>query len=684
MRRLSYPLYLLENAPAGRLVEVASRRVVRKLVGLLPEAPRASEREILADFGVSRTRDLPGAFAEAIPGAWPFADPVRLRLAMEALRARLPEEVERTFAEAERTMERRVSIFGNVLSVPREERRVHESSSGWKAVAWERCPRTGKRASQGRFPSGVDPKDAWSLGRLDHVLRLALAARLLGDDERAEAWADAALDWCLDFCQAPRGIQWSSPMEVALRAANLAFTLRALAGTEVFEKRPGALLELLRGLDAHTAFVASRLEDTLVVPNNHLLANVVGTLVAGALVPHLSASRARAERLVDRFGHLVFEQTLEDGFSFEASTGYHRLAAELIALGVLAIRALGHELDRKVEARIRAVFRVSEKLRDGCGSAPQIGDEDSGQALPFRPRAARDQRHLGGIGRLLFSELPSKATCESLWLFGPHPVGPEVREEADVSFPSAGIYLLRAPRTSVSIVCGPNGTGGTGSHAHNDKLSIEVCLDGRRLIADPGSGRYTSDPALRNRLRGTAHHSTAMVDGREQQDLPPGRLFALPEQAHARCLLWEPRREIARFVGEHQGYHRLPFPVTHRRELRLHRETSRLAIIDTFFGTGEHFVEIRFLLPFASSCLRIRRATSHEANELGRTMRWVVEVVPKVTPVAILASALVPSLESGTYAEGYGQLSSATIVTIGARAKLPMTLRSFVSPVIES
>jgi hypothetical protein len=679
VRRLSYPLYLLENAPPARLAEVAIRRVGRALVDRLPSRPPPTEKEILDGFGVRAVEDLPSAFARPVPGEWAFADVARLRDAARAVRGQLPDEARRALEEAERIAQGRLEIFGTSVLVPRERRRVEEASPGWKAIAWERCPRTAQRFMEGRAPAGVDPKDAWVVGRLEHVVRLALASLL----EPREGWADAALDWILDLVQAPRGIQWASPMEVALRAANVSFSLRALAATETLERRPRALARILQGLELHSAFVAARMEDTLVVPNNHLLSNVVGILVVGALVPSLARARARALLQAPRFFRLVEEQTLADGFTFEASVGYHRLAVELFTLGVLSCRALGVGIPPEVSSRIRAAFRASERIRDGRGETPQIGDADSGRALPFRDRHARDHRHLDGLGRLLFSRPPAEPSYESLWLFGAHEKGERVGvRSGDDALPFAGIHLQRSPRTSVSIACGPNGTGGTGTHGHNDKLSLEVCIDGVRVVADPGTGRYTSDPRLRDRLRGTAHHATGMVDGEEQQELLPGRLFALPERAHARCLVWEPKRETSRFVGEHDGYLRLRSPVVHRREVVLDRRRARVFVTDDFLGPGVHRVEVRYLLPFHQTRVRVRAASSEERHELSRTIRWVVEVLREGDPIAIVASAVAPNLEEGNYAEGYGQVRPATIVVIGSHGRLPLTIRTTVSPTV--
>lgn len=678
MRRLVYPLYLLETVPPGRLLEITARRIGRAVGDLLPAGQPPTEREILDSFGARSVDALPSAFARPVPGEWAFHDVERLRAAARGIFTVLRVDAERTMREAERLWRGELDVFGRRVSVPREHRTVQEASPSWKAIAWERCPRTGTRFVNGRSPPGVDPKDAWAVGRLEYVVRLSLAA-LLGDRDE---WADAALDWMLDLVQAPRGIQWAVPMEVALRGANMAFALRAIAATAVLERRPRALLLVLRGLEEHSAFVARRLEDTLAVPNNHLLSNVVGLMVMGALVPGLGRLRARALRQVPQFFRLVSQQILDDGFGFEASVGYHRLALELFTLGVLSCRALGLAVPAEVEARLRAAFLASERLADGRGEAPQIGDTDSGRALPFVERHARDHRHLRGVGKMLLDGPPAEPSPETFWLFGPHEVGRSgALRRGDDALHAAGIYVMRSARTSVCIACGPNGTGGTGTHGHNDKLSVEICIDGHRVVADPGSGRYTSDPVLRDRLRGTAHHSTAMVDGEEQQPFLPGRLFALPERAHARCLVWEAKRDTSRFVGEHAGYSRLPSPVLHRREVVLRRRDGIVLITDDFLGPGTHRLEVRYLLPFPMSAVRIRKASSSEHHSLGRTIGWVVEVLRERRAIAILASPIAPVLEEGIYAEGYGLLAPATIVVFREHALLPAKIRTVVSPV---
>lgn len=698
MRPFFYPAYLLRAVPTERLIGVALLRIGRQL-SLVIQGNRdmPPEEEILREHGAHRVEALPATVEGLLPGSWTLADPGRIEGAARSLWERAPGEAELGLAVGRRILEGIVEIFGRRVPVPRLPSRIPLASPGWRAVNWERCPLTGRHFAAG-LQEGMDPKNAWALGRLEQVVQLAIAHRLalVAGDPDAEKFAQAAIDWSLDATFAPKGVQWSCPMEVALRGANVAMAVRLLAGTSFLGGHAEALCQILRGLEGHAVHVGDRLEDTVVVPNNHLVANHVGLLVIGALFPRLRRARRLAREKLSPFFRLLMEQTLEDGFTFEGSVGYHRLAVELFLLGALAAEGLGRFLRPNESSRLLAMFRASASLVDGSGETPQIGDADSGRALPFRSRGARDHGHLDALGRRFFgAELRrgESASPEATWLLGGEgprrlqrlpagggPISWEGSEGRDGVLPQAGIFVLRSKRITCSIACGPNGTGGTGSHGHNDKLSLEICVDGERVVADPGTGVYTADPSLRNRFRGTAWHSTARVDGKEQQDIPRDRLFALPEQARARCLVWDGGREAARFIGEHHGYERLPRPVLHRREVVLHRAEERIDVCDTFLGLGFHEIEIRYILPFSRRDIGIRELDPTERSGSGPSHRWVAEVLQRERSIAILAGQQRPDLEEASYAEGYGQIRAATVVVFRWKGTLPATVRTMVSP----
>lgn len=87
-----------------------------------------------------------------------------------------------------------------------------------------------------------------------------------------------------------------------------------------------------------------------------------------------------------------------------------------------------------------------------------------------------------------------------------------------IPYPDFGLYIFRSDRLWLSIFAGPVGQNGNGGHSHNDKLSVELNIDGEDLLVDPGTYLYTPSPELRNLFRSTSAHNTLLVDSIEQND----------------------------------------------------------------------------------------------------------------------------------------------------------------------
>jgi hypothetical protein len=160
-----------------------------------------------------------------------------------------------------------------------------------------------------------------------------------------------------------------------------------------------------------------------------------------------------------------------------------------------------------------------------------------------------------------------------------------------VPFPHGGVFVLRAGDDHVFVDCGPVGLAGRGGHGHNDCLSFEATLDGRRIVTDSGSYVYTASADERNAFRATAAHNTPRIDGAEQNRIPAS-LWLLADDAEPQPLLVERNR----FRGAHTGYLRLPDPVRPVRTIALHEHLHALAVHDAFEAAGAHEIEVPFHL----------------------------------------------------------------------------------------
>ena len=464
-------------------------------------------------------------------------------------------------------------------------------------------------------PSGTaraDIKIPRELSRFNHVGALARGDLRTG----AVEFALQVLDW-IAANPRERGPNWACTMDVALRALNWVWGLR------LFEPELGrfpAVVQALRtSLWEHGAHIERHLEYYEELTNNHYLSDIAGLLHVAAAFPEFPEADRWLRFSLQELVSEMERETLGDGAAHEASSCYHRLVAELFAtcaavaeripaarrrrlaavdprahrvrpplrpaaaLG-LNLGAVGRLLPAAFYARLRLMGEFTATLTKPNGRVPQFGDNDSGRAhkLLGDDVDELDHRHvvaliaqLCGAGELMPRDPRARAEAELVagGLAPMLPAAPSTAAPPARLFADTGIAVLRAPRAWVAITCGANGLAGRGGHGHNDKLSFELNVDDQDFIVDGGCPVYTGDPALRNRFRATAAHSTIAVEGLEQDPIPPGPggLFRLPQRCHPRLALLDGPAA----AGSHDG-----FGVRHTRRFTL--EPGRLILEDHF------------------------------------------------------------------------------------------------------
>lgn len=694
MSAIGYYGFLATRVPPPRLLAAAARRAMRATLQRLgPRDVSPSRERLLAGLGCTDVRDAARLLERPRPARPPY-DAASLRRALER---HLPGEVERARARAEDAAAGRLVVFGRTADVSRPG----------GGTDWQLDPHHGGRfagwAASDDLPDapGLDRKMAWAIGRGDQWVALACGAVL--DPRRGPALRDALAASVRDFvAENPvgRGVHWTAPMEVALRAVDLLQALFVLAA-DPRPLDPELALAVARLAVASGRFVLGHLDDDTAVPNNHLAADWIGLLASAALVPEWPEAprwRALAE---DGLRRAIREQVHPDGSSFEGSTAYHRLAVEIFTVGALLARAARRPLGAAYARRLAAMYGATRGLVSASGDLPQLGDDDSGRVLAVRARRPLEAAWLLPLGAatlgdpsLLAGAGPGDAV-EVAWLLGPGAVerlararGPSARPGA--SFPAGGFHALRGGAIEVAVSCGENGQRGLGGHSHNDKLAIELRAHGALAVCDPGCPTYTGDPELRNAFRATRAHATVVVDGLEQAPVPSDRLFALPEAAGARVVAFEAGGPAERFVGEHHGY--LRAGVVHRREILV--RPGGAAVVDRLLARGTHAVELRW--PFARPGARVRAAAPAEAValqalaraarvrrpiDLARAVEVPLEGRARLLVAFACPAGLAPELAPSVWSPGYGELAEGCTAVLAGPVACPAALATVFLPV---
>ena len=395
---------------------------------------------------------------------------------------------------------------------------------------------------------GVDVKVPWELSRCHQLVVLAQAWWLSGQDRFAReclnhwtSWVEKN-PWCY-------GVNWSNAMEVAIRAVNWILAFALLEGYEGLDEDTSQRLH--RSLYEHRLYLERNLEFSFegskLVAGNHFLANLSGLVILSALSEDDESSRAK-EVWMDLLEEQVDIQILRDGFFFESSTSYHRLALELLFFTELLTR----DKDNLPSARYRQGMNRMASLIRGIlcpdGTVPQIGDNDDGRLLilsSFFCWKRHDHRYL--LDLLAVSEngpemLPPQGEKvvaldrieHVFWCFGKagiqrwNKINQSVPAILSQDFPDAGIHVIREgidnyallrTKTSESNLSSPVERVLPRAHAHNDALSVEVWVGGRQVLRDSGTFCYTRDLDERNRFRATSAHNTVCIDKLEQSRL---------------------------------------------------------------------------------------------------------------------------------------------------------------------
>jgi hypothetical protein len=657
---LAYARALVEAAPLGDLAGAALRRAAR----LVRRRRRRRVTVEEARAGAAALQRAPHLFTSDDLSA--------------AYRELFPDGIERFRRRAEQLLAHQIDLFGVTVAV------------GAK-LDWHRDPRSGRRFDPRSIElpldgGGPDPKQVWELARGGHLVELAAASCLLPElRARVRAELTAQIDSFLDGNLPGRGIHHASPLEVALRALHWLAALELAGGARRF---PLAFLErMAASLIEEGFFLAHHLEDTGAVPANHLLGDLVGLLAIGLALDGTAGAARWVALAARRIPVEAARQVGQDGAHFEASTAYHRFALELLLVAHRLAGAAGLELG--LGPTLASMLEYVRGYLAPDGSEPAFGDGDDARLLPIVPRAPRDHGYLLPVGVAVLGAVGLRQSAapfaeEALWLGGLagrrawEAAAPEP-EPGVATFPSGGVHVLRSRSLYVAMRSGPYGQRGVGGHAHNDQLSLVVYVDGEPLIVDPGTGSYTHDPVVRDRFRGTAAHSTLVVDGAEQSPFLDGRPFALPDRARAARVAVEDLGDTASLAGAHYGYRRLGRVTAHRRKVTLHRRLGALVIEDRLDGQGEVAVELRFHLAAparlgASAQTRARAAVLD--GQLGPlSLDRAVEIgAPRAALLPVGECPLVPALGSGWFSPHFGAVYPEALVLLAGRLSLPLNM----------
>jgi hypothetical protein len=472
------------------------------------------------------------------------------------------------------------------------DKRLSGEGSGYQPIEWHMDFKSGyvwdsktfyRKIRYGHV-KGVDIKLPWELSRFQHLITLGQAYALTKDKKYPDEFTNQITDWIMNN-PVGFGVNWRCTMDVAIRVVNWLVAMEFFADNDLFTR--GFLDDFYIAIYEHGRFIEDHLESASGWTTNHYLANIAGLFFIGVYCPFFRESTKWRDFAFRELHREIEKQVYPDGCSFESSTSYHRLALEMLFYSMLLGDRAGIIFSDDYKKKMRKMFEFSLYCIKPNGLIPQIGDNDSGRFLRFSRMPAVEHKYLLNLATIYFKDSSFKIEQfglgeEAFWIFGVE--GKDIydslpfRREAIASraFTDAGWYIIRRDRDYCFISCGIN--AGEGWHAHNDKLSFELMLEGQDIVVDPGTYVYTSLPDERNKFRSTGYHNTVRFNGYEQNSINDRGVFSLPDSVKIEDVeLIEDDKKVT-FSGQIRYSN-----VAHKRVITFDKDNGEWQIMDNLF-----------------------------------------------------------------------------------------------------
>lgn len=462
------------------------------------------------------------------------------------------------------------------------------------------------------YHSVGDCKFVWEPNRHQHWVVLGRAYRVNQEERYAQAMVDQFDSWTRQ-CPFGRGMNWRSPLELAIRLINWSWAFALIDDSPVMTDRRRE--RILFSVHQHLSEIARKFS-RYSSANNHLVGEAAGVFIASSYFSGLKGApgwRAKSREILARE---IQRQTFEDGGTREQATGYHLFSLEFFLLAGLVGRNAGDDFSTAYWDRLEKMTEFVSAMSEGGRAMPMIGDADDGYVLDLGNRTDAAPSFVA-LGALLFHRSDFKAATTDpsencYWLLGPDVdrvwSGIADADKAPVhtsrAFTESGYYLLQhghrnsSDQTSVVVDCGPLGFLSIAAHGHADALSLILRVGGVDVLVDPGTYDYFTYPKWREYFRSTRAHNTIEIDGQNQSQMVGA--FMWGRQAVSRCLAWEPIKGGGTVVAEHDGYRNLDDPVVHRRTVKLDGEGLDIRVLDELLMTASHDVAVFW--HFAEQC----------------------------------------------------------------------------------
>ncbi|MBN4078727.1 alginate lyase family protein [Gammaproteobacteria bacterium AH-315-C21] len=446
-------------------------------------------------------------------------------------------------------------------------------------------------------------KVVWELGRHHHLVPMAVAYALTGEERYLKPITDQIETW-VEQNPFAIGVHWCSALELALRLIGWALVHSLIAsrngGEGLFKvvNDPKALGDSIYQQAWFIRHYLSRHSSA----GNHLFGELAGLWVACQVFDLGADGKRWAAESQKELEEQLQCQVFGDGVGKEQALYYHLWVLDYALFLKVVGRRVNSPFSEKFNARLEAMANFIRDVTPPGGHPPQLGDADDGFVTRFSAIWPTDPyKDVLDAERLIREKCVAEQLSEKAFWYGIIAGEHETLGKSqsclaeEKSYPriysEGGYTVLGNEDCHLVFDTGSLGYLSIAAHGHADALSFVLAIDGEWWLVDPGTYVYHQSPEWRDHFRSTRAHNCLVVDGRDQSEICGPFMWS----NHANATLIEYGGSIAteQWVKAcHDGYQNMG--VTHTREIRLKTDSGSVNVLDHLEGENNHFVEIWF------------------------------------------------------------------------------------------
>lgn len=419
-----------------------------------------------------------------------------------------------------------------------------------------------------------DIRYSWEINRHQFMPSLAIKYLKTNDYKYIELIENHFEDW-VESNMFLKGINWSSPMEIALRAYQWLVVLYLLKDIENIALKD----KLIKSITASISYVMDNLS-LYSSANNHLILEVAISSIVGYCVGDVY-KQDWMDKGYEILKSEIPKQFYEDGVNKEQALHYQAFVTDMMLqynsmMKNISIEPIEDNLIKKSVEFIR-VLNAHENYID-------FGDSDDAKILTFGNRKYNYYEYVLDFASNYYNKdfYINKDNYSEISLFCKISSKIKRNELKNIyTYENGGYSVIRNNDNILIFDFGDLGFGNIAAHGHADALMFMYYYKNNPFFVDSGTYIYNVDSRRRNYFRGTEAHSTLCYMGENQSQIKGPFLWG--KKSKTTLLNINESSEEHVLQASNDGYS----PSVHTRKIKYTKTNDLIEIKDYFDSEAE-------------------------------------------------------------------------------------------------